>query len=164
MLLCAPPKVCHLVLLLSVSTYHFLGKQAATMDDDDDSFDLDHKAYREAQEAFNSPLSVEGIQHSLNQLQHRLNTTANELVVILKECQMLKVHIANLVKFQQDCGIRWWLGENQARLRSWWLVAADGTGVTGMTRTMRTTSWIVQSSFRGACTNKSVSSCVYCSI
>ena len=78
----------------------FSGKEAAAMDDDDDS-GLDVVAFKEAKETFDSPPTIRGVQRTLDLLARRLEVSAHELVAILKERQATKAYIAHLPLQQQ---------------------------------------------------------------
>ena len=79
----------------------FSGKEAAAMDDDDDTR-LDVVAFKEAKETFDSPPTIRGVQCTLDLLARRLEVSAHELVAILKERQATKAYIAHLLPLQQQ--------------------------------------------------------------
>ena len=70
------------------------------MDDDDSGIDV--MAFKEAQEAFDSPPTIRGIQSTLDLLSHRLKVSAHKIVAILKERNATKVYIAHLLQLQQQ--------------------------------------------------------------
>ena len=63
----ALPKVSLIVprFLLSV-LIAFSGKEAAATDDDDDDSGLNVVAFKDAQETFDSPPTIQGVQHTLD--------------------------------------------------------------------------------------------------
>ena len=79
----------------------FSGKEAAATDDDDDSR-LDVVAFKEAKETFDSPPTIQGVQHTLDLLVRQLEVSAHEIVAILKERQATKAYIAHLLPLQQQ--------------------------------------------------------------
>ena len=80
------------------------GKEAAATDDEDDDDDsgLNVVAFKEAQEAFDSPPTIRGVQRTLDLLSHRLEVSAHEIVAILKERNATKVYVAHLLQLQQQ--------------------------------------------------------------
>ena len=79
----------------------FSGKEAAATDDDDDSR-LDIVAFKDAQETFDSPPTIRGVQRTLDLLARRLEVSAHEIVAILKEREATKAYIAHLLPLQQQ--------------------------------------------------------------
>lgn len=142
----------------ALTTYRFLWKQTAVTDSDDHiGSDLEGQAYDEVQEAFSLPTFVKGLNCTLNSLQHSLNMTTNKLAVILKERQMVKVHMVKLGDFQKSLQDQVTAQGKQGEIEE--LVAGRNKrdGVTGMTRMTKTISHIIQSSSMGACVSRSPS-------
>ena len=83
----------------------FSGKEAAATDDDEDDDDdsgLDVMALKDAQETFDSPPTIRGVQRTLDLLARRLEVSAHEIVAILKERTATKAYIAHLLRLQQQ--------------------------------------------------------------
>jgi hypothetical protein len=83
----------------------FSGKEAAVTDDDEDDDDdsgLDVMAFKDAQETFNSPPTIRGVQRTLDLLARRLEVSAHEIVAIFKERTATKAYIAHLLRLQQQ--------------------------------------------------------------
>ena len=76
------------------------GKEAAATDDDDSRLNV--VAFKEAQEAFNSPPTIRGVQRTLDLLSRQLEVSAHEIVAILKERNVTKAYIAHLLQLQQQ--------------------------------------------------------------
>ena len=70
------------------------------MDDDDSGLDV--VAFKDAQETFDSPPTIRGVQRTLDLLARRLEVSTHEIVAILKERKATKVYIAHLLQLQQQ--------------------------------------------------------------
>ena len=72
------------------------------MDDDEDDSGLDVVVFKDAQETFDSPPTIRGVQRTLDLLAHRLEVSAHEIVAILKEREATKAYIAHLLPLQKQ--------------------------------------------------------------